>query len=81
MTTSWLESSSIGFIEPKPLVDDLTNQNATICGFGKTSDGSGASYNLNYIKIPIMEYEKCAIYYYLDENNICVSTTSGQSPW
>ncbi|KAL7011977.1 hypothetical protein ACKWTF_014542 [Chironomus riparius] len=80
MSISWLESSSIGFIEPTPLVGDLTNQIATICGFGKTSDASGASYNLNYIKIPVMEYEKCEAYYYLDENNICVSTKTGESP-
>jgi len=81
MSSLWLESSSIGFIEPKLYDCDLTNQTTSICGFGRTSDQSGASYSLNYINIPIMDYKQCEVYYYLDENNICVSTKSGESPW
>ncbi|XP_070504111.1 brachyurin-like [Chironomus tepperi] len=80
MSSLWLESSSIGFIEPKLYDLDLTNQTAEICGFGRTIDNGASSMTLNYINIPIMDYEKCEKFYHLDENNICVSTTSGESP-
>jgi len=68
---------------PPAFLWDITNEQVTVSGWGKTSDGSiGISATLNYVNDIVISNSDCAYFYddLVTVTKICTASTGGQSP-